>query len=499
MKKTAPVVIILLAFIYIMALGHVLVMSETPFSDNTDSIYYMGKALGIMENGLDLPGAWDAYNFTPLLFFLMIALAKTAGLGVAMAASSLVVFQIVALGLAFFILAREIMKSDWAALFVSIGGLAAADQFFWDSHALAPFILLRAQKFSFLLFLVLAWVGLKYLRQRNTRLILPIYLLSGCMLLFHHQSGLAYWLIFYLFFIYALARSKENGRLVLGTTIAIAFLPALAAIGLDIIYSGQVRALIADPGSAENLAWRSPDLYLIFGATLVLAGLAGLCFLIFGKRDEGNGRFLLISYFLIMLVGASQVLWGGRFFPERFAAELVYPLIFLSGVFLVRLARSKRALTAAAIGILICGLGCGAMVTGLAKVKFSLPWKYFQAADWARKNLDKEGMFLADVNTTIQFSQLTGLTPAVEIERTRKLNKHNEDEAYRMTIGQEEIIILEDYMAANGIKYFIYDSRMSPRSTPGNYDLVLKNDAFREIFSIEIKEGKTLRIFELIP
>ncbi|MBU0732196.1 hypothetical protein KKC88_04935 [Patescibacteria group bacterium] len=504
LKKYLPL-IALGAFIIILLTSHISIILEAPFSSNTDSIIYFEKAKNIIaDQGISFAGNFEAYDLTPSLFLLLAGLSGFSVKIIPYIGVLLLLLQVIFIPIFTFWLGKIILKNSWAALLVTFLFILRADQLLFEGYDLASFFLLRTSNFSFILFLLAVILAFKFFTRINTKIFYIILLTTLAMFSFHHQSGLVFWIIFYLFFcscLYYLYRNKKIQKKYFFISLGVFIFPFIAGVIADIILGGKILetlSFLTDGlvgGYSENIDPFSLNYISYLGIVIIPLAILGLIFLIKKRKDNMFTIFFLSAYFLIIFLGIYQTLFGLQIFAERFLLLLFFPMCLLAGVFFVYIFKKSKYFFAG-IGILIIIIGTVNYFSMMSQIKFNMPWPYFKATAWAAGNFDQDYKFMTDVNTLIQFRALTFNEPAFSFRRTRDLNKQNKQEPVKVIIKSEDAQTAYDYMIENNIKYFIFDTRMGPRSSPGDYNKFSDELLFQEIYREELKEGREMIIYE---
>lgn len=497
-----PLLLFLFFLLFIIAFNLKIVL-HAPFATGDDDVVYLGIAQKIIDKGgIVYSQSPDLYYFTPFLFLLIDALSLLCNNSIVIAAVILIFMQFILAASLFFLLCNRLLKNQWLSLITTILFITHGDQLIYEQYNLASFPLLRTGQFSFIIFLLCFYLSLIYFQRHKVKILALSLFISPAIVLYHHQSGIENWLMFYIFLLIMLFVQNKKRFFI---ALFIAFVPLLIFILLNFYWQGKLVATVIDlfsttltGGISEDLNILAIDYFQLLGGVVLAGGILGMIYLLKYKKKHLPALFFLSAALIIILFGTYQLLFGLHFFPRRFLSSLHFPAEILCGFFLFYLWRHKKKilLVFSIATIVICGLSN--YFYYLNKVQFDLNWQYITATEWAKKNLDKNKKFASDVSTIVQFDNLSGLQPAFDYPRVKDYQQLNSREEIQKIFVEKDALAANEYLKKNKIRYVIIDTKNSPFWTPGNYEKFNNTVYFTKIFSQRINDNQEIIIYQTI-
>lgn len=503
--------LLFLLFLGLVIFLHLQIVLEAPLAAGDDVIIYLGISQNFLDNeGIKYNADIDYYKFTPLLFLLINTLSLIGNNNIILAGTILIFIQIIITDCLIFLICRYLLGNQWLSLITTILFITHGDQLNYEQYNLASFSLLRTGQFSFIIFLLCVYLALKFLKFNKARMLLLAIPISAAIILYHHQSGIINWIMFYTFlgtiiYIQYKKYSAKQALTYLLITILIAIVPAGMLFLLNYFWQGKIigsvvslLSIVVTGGIPEDVNIFTIDYFTQLGGIVLIGAIMGLIYLVKYRKQHIVGLILLLALLSITIVGTYQSIFGFHFFPRRFLAGLHFPAEILCGFLLYYFWQYKKKMLFISFTAIIIISGLSNYFYCLNNVHFDLNWKYISATEWAKNNLNKDKKFISDCLTIIQFDQLSNLTPAYQYPRVKDYQQINSQEEIQKVFVEQDITVANEYLKKNKIKYIIIDTKNSPLWTPGDYEKFNNQDYFIKIYSQKINDNQEIVIYETI-
>jgi hypothetical protein len=491
---------------------HLKIVIEAPLAAGDDDIIY----LGISQNIIDDHGIKydkndiEYYKFTPSLFLLIDTMSFMGNNSIVLASTILIFIQLIATSCLAFLICRYLLASQWLSLITTILFITHGDQLNYEQYNFASFSLLRTGQFSFIVFLLCIYLVLKLLKLNKIKTLFLILPITIAIILYHHQSGVINWVIFYLFLVLTMfiRYKKHSLKQIFSYILIMAFIasiPVITLFLLNFFWKGKiintVLSLLSSAitgGITEEVNIFAINYFHLLGGITLIGGIFGLGYLIKFRKQYQIPLILLLSILTILFLGTYQSMVSFHFFPRRFLAGLHFPAEILCGFLLYYFWQYRKKMLFISFTTIIIISGLSNYFYSLNNVHLDLNWKYISATEWAKNNLNRDEKFVSDVLTIIQFDQLANLQPAYQYPRVKDYQQINSKEEIQKIFVEEDVIAANEYLKKNKIKYVIIDTKNSPFWTPGNYKKFNNQDYFKEIYSQKIDDNQKIIIYETI-